>query len=243
MTTESNPREAVGPKIIQHAAMRARLTYSKAVILREWRGLPAATDGPAREETGLPLVVRGCFDVLLSHRGLDTQTAGRLIMECIETGMPRENATVEKASVHKSLVCCGLDPNERIYGLLFNHILPHLEAAAGSGGMPRDKKVQFLCAAKIGLEAGPGGTLRYHGEPIPETWVVADFLVTMFIHQMLARDRYLTRVAGGNVPPEWLYRDGGLPVALDRASLWATTLRLADQALQQSIEDQCDETD
>lgn len=56
--------------------------------------------------------------------------------------------------------------------------------------------------------------------------------------QMLARDRYLTRLAKGDVPPEWQSRDDGLPVALDRASFWATTLRLADQALQQSIEDQ-----
>lgn len=220
--------------------------------------MPAANDDPNREATGLPLVVRDCFDGLLSHHGLDAQTAERLIADSIETGMPREDATVEKASVHKSLVCCGLDPDERIYRLLFEYILPHLEAAVGSGGMPWDKKVQFLCAAQIGLESGANRTLRYHGQAITETWVVADFLMTMFIHvstgrhnsapqprsanpqkQMLARDRYLTRLARGDVPPEWQSRDDGLPVALDRAPFWATTLRLADQALQQSIEDQC----
>lgn len=149
--------------------------------------MPAANDDPGREAMGLPLVVRDCFDGLLSHHGLDAQTAERLIADSIETGMPREDATVEKASVHKSLVCCGLDPDERIYRLLFEYILPHLEAAVGSGGMPWDKKVHFLCAAQIGLESGADRTLRYHGQVITETWVVADFLMTMFIHVSTGR--------------------------------------------------------
>lgn len=98
------------------------------------------------------------------------------------TGMPEEGATVEKALVHKALVCCGLDVTECLYQHLFRHIHTALSTALQSHAPARERKSIFMCNAKIGLECKADGKFLYHGKNIPEKWVVTDFLITMFIH-------------------------------------------------------------
>lgn len=60
---------------------------------------------------------------------------------------------------------------------------------------------------------------------------------------MMARDRHLTRAAKGDLPREWQHRPHSLPDALETVPFWANKLNDADQALQQSAQEQSSHQD